>query len=215
MSPLARIRQVAACIALCVSADLALAADPAPQPAAGAQSAQPSQPSQPAAPPVQAVGQPAQSVPAAQSTPTAQPAPVVQLAPNVAARIAHSALLTIDGTATADSVVLSIRRVSDKSVVSSDDVTVTVDGKTESVTRESGGGYELPSNDLRGAHDTGTDVEIVVGHDGIREILSGKVAVAHTGSADSLLRDHKQVAWWILNIVIVLIAAIVLSRRKG
>jgi hypothetical protein len=30
-----------------------------------------------------------------------------------------------------------------------------------------------------------------------------------------LWRDHKQVGWWILNIVVVLVAAIALSRRKG
>jgi hypothetical protein len=90
---------------------------------------------------------------------------------------------------------------------------VAVDGKSESVTRESGGGYEVPVNDLRG--DGARDVEIIVGHDGIREILSGKVAVAEGASAGGLLRDHKQVGWWILNIVIVLIAAIALSRRKG
>jgi len=39
--------------------------------------------------------------------------------------------------------------------------------------------------------------------------------VIEAASTDSLLRDHKQVAWWILNIVIVLVAALALSRRKG
>jgi hypothetical protein len=131
----------------------------------------------------------------------------------VAAQIAHSALLSIDGTATADTLRLGIRRVSDKSPVSSDDVTVTVDGKSEPVTHENGGTYEVPINDLRG--NPARDVELIVAHDGIREILSGKVAVAEPSSTDSLLRDHKQVAWWLLNIVIVLVAAIALSRRKG
>jgi hypothetical protein len=103
--------------------------------------------------------------------------------------------------------------VGDKSLVSSDDVTVTVDGRNQSVTHENGGGYEVPINDLRG--DGTRDVEMIVGHDGIREILAGKVTVIEAASANSLLRDHKQVAWWILNIVIVLVAAIALSRRKG
>jgi hypothetical protein len=184
MSPLVRIRQVAACVACVSFAGLTLAADPPAQPAPAVQSPQPVQPPQP-----------------------------VQLAPNVAARIAHSALLSIDGRATADALQLGIRRMSDKSLVSSDDVSVTVDGRTESVTRANGGGYEVPINALRG--DGARDVEIVVGHDGIREILAGKVSVAAAASADSLWRDHKQVAWWILNIVIVLIAALALSRRKG
>jgi hypothetical protein len=29
------------------------------------------------------------------------------------------------------------------------------------------------------------------------------------------MRDHKQLAWWILNIAIVLIAAIAISRRMS
>jgi hypothetical protein len=197
MSPLARIWQVGACTVFVFVATAGRAADPPPAQAAqavqgiqagqGAQAARPAQPAQPAGP--------------------------VRLAPNAAAQIAHSALLSIDGTPTADTLRLTIRRVSDKSLVSSDDVTVTVDGRNESVTRANGGGYEVPINDLRG--DAARDVEIIVAHDGIREILSGKVAVAEASSTDGLLRDHKQVAWWILNIVIVLVAAIALSRRKG
>jgi len=185
MSPLARIWQVGACTVLVFAVAPGLAADP------------------PA---------PTQAARAAQLSPAAQPGEPVRLAPNAAARIAHSALLSVDGTVTADALRLEIRRVSDKSVVSSDDVTVTVDGRNESVTHE-GGGYEVPINDLRG--DPAKELEIIVGHDGIREIVTGKVAVAEGVSADGLLRDHKQVAWWILNIVIVLVAAIALSRRKG
>jgi hypothetical protein len=192
MSPLARIWQVGACTVFVFVNAPGLAADP---------------PAQAQAPAIQGGAQ------AAQSPPAAPPALPVRLAPNVAAQIAHSALLSIDGTATDDTLRLGIRRVSDKSPVSSDDVTVTVDGKNESVTRESGGGYEVPVNDLRG--DGGRDVEIIVGHDGIREILAGKVTVAEASSGGGLLRDHKQVAWWLLNIVIVLVAAIALSRRKG
>jgi hypothetical protein len=185
MSPLARIRQVAACTIFVSFASLALAADPVVQ-------------------------SPAQ---ATRSPPSVRPVGPVKLAPNAETRIAQSALLSVDGTATADTLQLRIRRVTDKSPVSSDDVTVTVDGKNESVTRDSGGGYELPINDLRG--DGGRDVELTVAHDGIREILSGKVSLTEAGSADGLLRDHKQIGWWLLNIVIVLIAAIAISRRKG
>ncbi len=188
MSPLARIRQVAACTALVFLAGPGLAADP-PAPAG-------------------------QAVQGAQSPASAQPAGPVRLAPNTAAQIAHSALLSVEGTATADTLRLTVRRVSDKRLVGSDAITVTVDGRNQAITRESGGGgYEVPISDLRG--DQPRDVEIIVAHDGIREILSGKVAVAEGASADSLLRDHKQVAWWILNIVIVLVAALALSRRKG
>jgi len=137
-------------------------------------------------------------------------APPVQIAP---LEIAKSALLTIDGTPSGDSFDLRIHKISDKSLISSDDVTVTVDGRSESVTRVNVATYQLPLSDLRG--DGAREVEIIVPHDGIREILSAKVSLPETSSTASLLRDHKQVGWWVLNIVIVLIAAIAISRRKG
>lgn len=55
---------------------------------------------------------------------------------------------------------------------------------------------------------------MIVGHDGIREILSGKIALSAAKSSGSLLGEHKQIAWWILNIVVVLIAVTAFSRRK-
>ena len=228
MSPLARIRQVAACTALvCFSGSGLAAGPPAASPAvqvtpgaAAVQSPQAGQapPSSHAAAVVQTTqgagaAQPPQVSQAPGAPQPPQPAEPVRLVPNAAAQIAHSALLSVDGTATADTLRLNIRRVSDKSPVSSDDVAVTVDGRNQSVTRENTG-YELPINDLRGG-EPARDVEVIVAHDGIREILSGKVVLAEVTSTDSLLRDHKQVAWWILNIVIVLVAAIALSRRKG
>jgi len=127
--------------------------------------------------------------------------------------IAHSALLSIEGTPGAGVLDLTVRHVADQSPVVSDDVTVTVDGKNEPVTRGTGGAYQIPLNDLRGAEPR--EVDITVGHDGIREILTGKVTLPASSSAGSFLGDHKQIAWWILNIVIVLIAAIAISRRKG
>lgn len=196
MSPRTGIRQVVAtCIFYLVIAPFGLPMDPA---VAAADAA---------ATPATSVAQP----PAAAAQQAGQ---TVQLAPNVAAQLAHSALLAIEGTASANVLQLRIRRVSDQSAVSSDDVTATVDGKNEPVTRAEGGIYEMAVDELVG--DVGRDVEIIVGHDGIREILSAKVSVAPQAStAQSLLKEHKQVAWWILNIVIVLIAAIAISRRKG
>ena len=135
----------------------------------------------------------------------------VELAANVPAQIAHSALLSVEATAKPDVLQLAIRRVNDNSPVVTDDITVAVDGHNESVAREKGTVYELPINDLRG--EGVKDVDVTVAHDGIREIVSGKVSVAEP-PATSLLRDHKQVAWWALNIVIILIAAMAFSRRK-
>jgi len=232
MSPRARIRQVAACSTLILFAAPGLAADPPAQAAQAAQAVQAQQATSavqtpqatqtPQAAPAVHTPQatqtpqatpPVQAPQAAQPVKAPQPAQPIQLAPDQSAQIAHSALLSVAATPTADSLRVSIRRVGDQSLVSSDDVTITVDGRNESVTRENGGGYEVPINDLRGAG--ARDIEVIVAHDGIREILTGKVTVIEAASTDSLLRDHKQVAWWILNIVIVLVAAIALSRRKG
>jgi hypothetical protein len=145
-----------------------------------------------------------------------QPRPVV-LRTNATAQIARSALLIIEGTAATDFLQLKIRRVADGTAINGSDVTVTIDGKNAPVTREDGGTYDVPSNDLRGggSGEAAKDVDIVVAHDGIREILSSKVAVAEPTSSGGLLGDHKQMAWWILNIAIVFIAAMALSRRKS
>jgi hypothetical protein len=136
----------------------------------------------------------------------AEPPKPIALAVNVPAVIAHSALLDVEATVKADVLQISIRRVADKSLVNSDDITVAIDGKNEPVTHERGTTYELAVNDLRG--DGVKDVDVTVAHDGIREILSGKVSLAEA-PAGGLLGDHKQVAWWVLNIVIVF------SRKKA
>lgn len=142
----------------------------------------------------------------------AEPPKPVELAANVPAVIAHSALLDVEATAKGDVLQISIRRVSDKTLVNTDDLTIAIDGKNEPFTHEKGTVYELAVNDLRG--DGVKDVDVTVAHDGIREILSGKASVAEPPT-ESLLRDHKQVAWWVLNIVIILIAAMAFSRKKS
>src|SRR5262249_47033960 len=145
-----------------------------------------------------------------------QPPQAVVLSPNATAPVARSALLVVEATAAPDSLHLKIRKASDGSLITGE-VTVTIDGRNEAVTHDNAGTYEVPINDLRGdgSSDAAKDVDIVVAHDGIREILSGKVAVAEAPSGGGLLGDHKQMAWWILNILVVLIAAIAISRRKS
>ncbi|MDB6045412.1 MAG: hypothetical protein JWM63_3963 [Gammaproteobacteria bacterium] len=140
---------------------------------------------------------------AADAAPVAPPIP-----------IAHSALLTVDATETEDSLALRIRHVANQTPIESKDVTVSVDGKSETVTAQADGTLLLPIKDLRG--DGERQFDIVVAHDGIREILTGKLALPKVSSTTAdLWRDHKQIAWWILNIAIVLIAAIMFSRRTS
>jgi hypothetical protein len=149
------------------------------------------------------------ATPAVSSTPaTAVPSPRT---PGDTVRIGRSALLVIDAKPAGDVLLLQITRVTGTATVPADDVAAAVDGKAVPVTR-SAAGISIPLDELHGeAH----AIDITVAHDGIREIISGRLTIPDRASAGSLWRDHKQVAWWILNILIVLIAAIAISRRKG
>jgi len=66
----------------------------------------------------------------------------------------------------------------------------------------------------------GGQLEVAVTHDGIRELLSAKLPAAHAGAAAPAAGTgatgvHKQIVWWILNVLIVLVAAIAISRRTS
>ena len=131
--------------------------------------------------------------------------------------VAHSALVTLEAGPAAAGLVLRLRHTADQTPLSVTDLTVSVDGRSELAMRREDGSWFVPLSDaITDAH-----LEVVVAHDGIREILSGRITVPGAGSgsarnaggAASVLRDHKQMAWWILNIAIVLIAAIAISRR--
>jgi hypothetical protein len=139
----------------------------------------------------------------------ADPAPTPAAIP-----VAHSALLTIDATPTNDGLALHIKHAGNQIPIDGRDVTVSVDGKSQPVTAEPEGTFLLSTKDL-GSAGGERQFDITVAHDGIREILTGKVALPKTGGGSDLWRDHKQMAWWVLNIAIVLIAAIAFSRRSS
>jgi len=131
--------------------------------------------------------------------------------------VAHSALVTLEAGPAAAGLVLRLRHTADQTPLSVTDLTVSVDGRSQLAMRREDGSWFVPLSDAI----TDDQLEVVVAHDGIREILSGRITVPGAGSgsarnaggAASVLRDHKQMAWWILNITIVLIAAIAISRR--
>jgi hypothetical protein len=57
-----------------------------------------------------------------------------------------------------------------------------------------------------------------VTHDGVSEILNAHIALvaAQPAAAPGVLAGaHRQIVWWILNIAIVLIAALVIARRTS
>ena len=125
--------------------------------------------------------------------------------------VAHSALLTLTATPSAGALVLRVTRVSDHQLVTgAGKVTATVNGHPVPLTAEPNGSYLLSPGG-----DGGTQsLRVVVSHDGIRELLSGTVSVPRHGSALDSLQGHGMAAWWVLNVVVVLVAVLVISRRR-
>jgi hypothetical protein len=146
-----------------------------------------------------------------------------QPAPAPPAPLAHSALLAVDAAPAAGGLVLRVRRATDQTPVVVNDLAVLIDGKSEPATVQADGSW-LVSRPA-GTQDAGKPVEVTVGHDGIHEVLSGRLApstgpstappsgAASSGAARLISGSHKQFFWWILNIAVVLIAAIAISRR--
>jgi hypothetical protein len=152
------------------------------------------------------------------STPAAA---LAQPAAPLLAPLAHSALLAVDAAPAAGGLVLRVRRAAGETPLQVSDVAVTIDGRSEPAALRADGTWFVPRP--AGVQDAGKTLEVTVGHDGIHEVLSGRLAAAAgapgpatsgAASASSSSR-HKQLAWWILNIVIVLIAAIAISRRMS
>jgi hypothetical protein len=151
-------------------------------------------------------------VPAARAA--TDPATPPAVIPAAGVPVAHSALLTIDATPTDDGVALHIKHAGNQIPIDGQNVTVSIDGKQHPVTPQPEGTFLLSTKDLSG--DGERQLDIVVAHDGIREILTGKITLPKVGSlAGDLWHDHKQMAWWILNITVVLIAVLAFSNRSS
>ncbi len=135
--------------------------------------------------------------------------------------LTHSALLTLEGATLSDgTLLLRVRPNAEAAPVTVSEFAVAIDGKDAPVTARADGSWRVtvPS------HPTGAEsaLAVTVTHDGIRELLQAKIALpaaaaqspgAAPGSA--AVGVHRQIVWWILNIGIVLIAALVISRRSA
>jgi hypothetical protein len=128
--------------------------------------------------------------------------------------VAHSALLTINATPTPDGLLLHILHASNQIPIDGRDVTITVDGKSQPLTVEQETGtFLLPAKDVGEGQ---RQLEITVAHDGIREILTGKVTIPKTSSSSGPWDStRKQMLWWVLNIGVVLIAVLAFSKRSS
>ena len=146
-------------------------------------------------------------------------APGLHLGPPdpIPAPLTHSALLTLEGAAAPGVLVLRVRSNTPGSVLSVSDFRVVLDGKELPVTARADGAWRapLPADAAAGAG----QLEVRVTHDGVTEVLNAQVALANAAapaaSPGVLAGAHKQIVWWVLNIAIVLIAALVISRRTS
>jgi hypothetical protein len=126
--------------------------------------------------------------------------------------VARSALLTLTAAPFDHALTLQVARVSDhRPIAGPGNVTVTLDGHGVPVTAQPDGSYLISTRDQgAGAH----SLAVVVSHDGIRELLTGTVRVQQRRSALDVLQGHGMFAWWVLNVAVVLIAVLVISRRR-
>jgi hypothetical protein len=132
--------------------------------------------------------------------------------------VAHSALVTVEAASTSEGVRLRLRRTQGAEPLVATELRVSLEGLNTRVMQQPDGTWLASWPKPRGKPDAG--LEVVVAHDGVREVLSGPMPPP-TGSAPAAssgsggLRDHKQLAWWVLNIAIVLIAVVAISRRMS
>ncbi len=133
--------------------------------------------------------------------------------------LAHSALVTVEGVVAADTLVLRVRRTADQQPLSGAELSVAVDGRSIPATARPEGTWGVP---VRGLPKPPGKLAITVAHDGVREVLEaqlpgGGAGVPPASQPGSLAGRliHKQMAWWILNIAIVLIGVIAVSRRMS
>jgi hypothetical protein len=133
-------------------------------------------------------------------------------APQSFATLGSSAQAVMQGTRTANGVALRFTRP-DGAALSVSAVSASVDGHHVGDARQADGSWALgplPAGGVR--------LEVIVDHDGIRELLSGTLpgSAAGSGSADiGTGHGNKQLLWWILNIGVVLIAVLAVSRRMS
>lgn len=147
--------------------------------------------------------------------------PTLAAAPAAAgfAPLAHSALLTVEGAVTDDTLTLRVHATQAQAALAVTGLSVSIDGRAFAAARLPDGTWAVPLAALP-AHSPGK-LELLVSHDGVREVLAATLPAASPApgagfaGASNALRQHKQMAWWILNVVVVLIGVIAVSRRMS
>jgi hypothetical protein len=135
----------------------------------------------------------------------------------IPAPLTRSALLTLEGAVAPGALLLRVRPNSAASPISVSDFQVALDGRALPVTARADGAWRvpLPAEALAGPG----KLEVRVTHDGVTEVLDAQVPLASAAAPavppGMLAGAHKQIVWWVLNIAIVLVAALVISRRTS
>ena len=130
------------------------------------------------------------------------------------APLAHSAALTLEGASVPGAMILRVRPNSTATPLTVSDFAASIDGQEMPATPRSDGAWRVA---LPG-HPASSEgrLDVAVTHDGIRELLTARVALtAPTASEPGGSGVHNQLVWWVLNIAIVLIAALAISRRAS
>ena len=127
--------------------------------------------------------------------------------------VASSALLTLTVAPADRALSLQVSRTSDHRLIAgAGNVTATLDGHSVPLALQPDGTWLLSTTgEGGGAH----ALAVTVSHDGIRELLTGTVSLPQQQSLFESIQGHGMSAWWVLNIVVVLIAVIIISRRRG
>jgi hypothetical protein len=132
---------------------------------------------------------------------------------NATTVVARSSLLTLTAAPADHALALRIARMSDhRLIVGPGQVTATLDGHRVPLSAGPNGAWLLS---LRGEKGGAHSLSVVVAHDGVRELLSGTVtAPPPPRSTLEFLQGHGMFAWWVLNIAVVLIGVLVISRHR-
>jgi hypothetical protein len=132
--------------------------------------------------------------------------------PNDVTVVARSALLKLTAAPVDGSLVLRVtRRANQQLVTGAGNVTATLGGHRVALAAQPNGSYLLP---LHGSDAGRQPLRVIVAHDGIRELLTGTVIVPHRVSFLDSLQGHGMTAWWVLNVAVILIAVLVISRHR-
>ena len=128
--------------------------------------------------------------------------------------VARSMQLRLDAAIHGKRAVLYVVRRADQAPIDgAGRVTAEINGHALPL-RPEGTGYAFS---LAGLPAGPQSLQVVVAHNGIRELLTGTITLPKRSTgpgAFALLERHGYGAWWILNIVVLLLAARLIMRRK-